>query len=71
MSTFTTAVPSTSAEPEFLTVQIDRLAAGLRFGSAGGNMYKWSLGCAEGSKTCDVTSMEFLEGVLNGVVKDE
>ena len=66
VSTFATAVPSTSDEPEFLTVQVDRLAAGQLFGSAGGSMYKWSLGCDEESDTCDVTSVEVLEGALNG-----
>ena len=30
-------------------------------GSAGGNMYKRSLDCDEGSDTCDVTSVEVLE----------
>ena len=46
--------------------QVDRLAAGQLFGSAGGSMYKWSLGCDEESDTCDVTSVEVLEGALNG-----
>ena len=63
VSTFVTAVPSTSDEPEFWTVQVEHLIPGHLAGSAGGNKFKWGLDCDKRGGTCDV---EVLEGALDG-----
>ena len=66
VSTFVTAVPSTSDEPEFWTVQVEHPIPGHLAGSAGGNSHKWSLDCEWGSDTCKVTTANVLEGALTG-----